>query len=98
MTICNREALAVVRMPTEAEEQLRAIHRQHEQLVKARKQLEAQGRSLMVNHGVEPIRNGESAVLLPIRNTPGSNESALVTQFKKRGVLTNIAARYLGWG
>jgi hypothetical protein len=44
MTICNREALAVVRMPTEAEEQLRAIHRQHEQLVKARKQLEAQGR------------------------------------------------------
>ena len=51
----NREALAVVRVPTEEEEQLRAIPRQREQLVKARKQLEAQGRSLMVNHGIEPV-------------------------------------------
>src|SRR5205823_10486793 len=39
------------------EEQLRAIHRQRERLVKARKQLEAQGRSLMVNHGLEPVQN-----------------------------------------
>ena len=31
-------------------------HRQREQLVKARKQLEAQGRSLMVNHGLEPVQ------------------------------------------
>jgi transposase len=30
----NREALALVRVPTEKEEQLRAIHRQREQLVK----------------------------------------------------------------
>src|ERR1700693_100503 len=52
----NREALALVRVPTEKEEQLRAIHRQREQLVKARKQLEAQGRSLMVNHGIEPVQ------------------------------------------
>src|SRR6266404_6172719 len=51
----NRDALAPVRVPTEKEEQLRAIHRQREQLVKARKQLEAQGRSLMVNHGMEPV-------------------------------------------
>jgi transposase len=51
----NREALALVRVPTEQEEELRAIHRQREQLVKARKQLEAQGRSLMVNHGIEPV-------------------------------------------
>ena len=51
----NREALALVRVPTEQEEQLRAIHRQREQLVKTRKRLEAQGRSLMVNHGIEPI-------------------------------------------
>jgi transposase len=51
----NREALALVRVPTEEEEQVRAIHRQREQLVKARKQLEAQGRSLMVNHGLEPV-------------------------------------------
>jgi len=50
----NRDALALVRVPTEEEEQKRAIHRQREQLVKARKQLEAQGRSLMVNHGFEP--------------------------------------------
>jgi transposase len=52
----NRDALALVRVPTEKEEQLRAIHRQREQLVKARKQLEAQGRSLMVNHGIEPVQ------------------------------------------
>ena len=53
----NRHALATVRVPTEEEEQLRAIHRQREQLVGARKRLEAQGRSLMVNHGVEPVQN-----------------------------------------
>src|SRR5436309_1089724 len=53
----NSEALALVRVPTEEEEQKRAIHRQREQLVKARKQLEAQGRSLMVNHGMEPLSN-----------------------------------------
>ena len=53
----NRDALAIVRVPMEEEEQARAIHRQREQLVKARKQLEAQGRSLMVNHGVEPVQN-----------------------------------------
>src|SRR3984893_3590789 len=53
----NRDALALVRVPTEEEEQLLAIHRQREQLVKARKQLEAQGRSLMVNHGLEPVQN-----------------------------------------
>ena len=52
----NRAALALVRVPTEKEEQLRAIHRQREQLVKARKRLEAQGRSLMVNHGIEPVQ------------------------------------------
>src|SRR5436190_5113370 len=39
------------------EEQARAIHRQREQLVKVRKQLEAQGRSLLVNHGIEPVQN-----------------------------------------
>src|SRR5437870_4029487 len=53
----NRDALALVRVPTEQEEQQRAIHRQREQLVKARKQLEAQGRSLMVNHGLEPVKS-----------------------------------------
>jgi transposase len=53
----NGEALALVRVPSEKEEQLRALHRQREQLVKARKQLEAQGRSLMVNHGMEPVKS-----------------------------------------
>jgi transposase len=53
----NREALAIVRVPTEREEQLRAIHRQREQLVITRKRLEAQGRSLMVNHGIEPTQH-----------------------------------------
>src|SRR3984893_6028118 len=51
----NRDALAMVRVPTEEEEQKRAIHRQREQLVKARKRLEGQGRSLLVNHGIEPV-------------------------------------------
>ena len=51
----NQEALARVRVPSEEEEQLRAIHRQREQLVRTRKQLEAHGRSLMVNHGIEPV-------------------------------------------
>jgi transposase len=53
----NHAALALVRVPSEEEEQLRAIHREREQLIKARKQLEAQGRSLMVNHGIEPLKN-----------------------------------------
>jgi len=53
----NRDALAIVRVPTEEEERSRAIHRQREQLVKARKQLEAQGRSLLVHHGLEPVQN-----------------------------------------
>src|SRR5207249_5483592 len=53
----NRDAMALVRVPTEEEERSRAIHRQREQLVGARKRLEAQGRSLMVNHGVDPVQN-----------------------------------------
>jgi transposase len=52
----NRAALALVRVPSEEEEQARALHRQREQLVKVRKVLEAQGRSLLVNHGVEPVQ------------------------------------------
>jgi transposase len=51
----NQAELAVVRVPSEREEQLRALHRQREQLVRIRKQLEAQGRSLLVNYGCEPV-------------------------------------------
>jgi transposase len=53
----NHCALAVVRVPTEKEERLRAIHRQREQLVKARKQLEAHGRSLLLNQGFDPVQH-----------------------------------------
>lgn len=53
----NQEALALVRVPTTEEEQARAIHRQRGQLIKARKQLAAQGRSLMVHHGIEPVKS-----------------------------------------
>ena len=53
----NSDVLALVRVPTEEEEQSRALHRQREQLVKVRMQLQAQGRSLMVNHGIEPLKN-----------------------------------------
>jgi len=53
----NGAALALVRVPSEEEERSRAIHRQREQLVKVRKVLEAQGRSLMVNQGMEPLKN-----------------------------------------
>ena len=52
----NRDALAIVRVPLKKRNN-RAHHRQREQLVGARKRLEAQGRSLLVNHGVEPVQN-----------------------------------------
>jgi len=52
----NRHALALVRVPSEEEEQARALHREREQLVNVRKVLEAQGRSLLVNHGMEPVQ------------------------------------------
>src|SRR5438034_2968949 len=52
----NRDALALVRVPTEEEERSRAMHRQREQLVGARKRLEAQGRSILVNHGLDPVQ------------------------------------------
>jgi transposase len=47
----NDRALAVVRVPTEAEEQKRAYKRQRQQLREQRLSLAAQGRSLMLLHG-----------------------------------------------
>ena len=47
----NSRELAVIRVPTEVEEQARHVSRQREQLVRHRQKLEAQGRSLLVNHG-----------------------------------------------
>ena len=47
----NERALAVVRVPTEAEEQKRAHKRQRQQLREQRLSLAAQGRSLILLHG-----------------------------------------------
>jgi transposase len=48
----NRHALAVVRVPTPAQELARAQSRQREQLLAHRLRLEAQGRSLLLFHGL----------------------------------------------
>jgi transposase len=46
----NTRELAVIRVPTEEEEQRRHVHRQRESLVRARTKLQAQGRCLLINH------------------------------------------------
>src|SRR5438876_1021232 len=91
----NRDALAIVRVPSEEEEQLRAIHRQREQLVKARKQLEAQGRRLLVNHGLEPVQNWwkpRTFAALPVpqwmRELLGNSQPILLALQEKIAVLT----------
>ena len=48
----NTRELAVIRVPTEAEEEARHVSRQREQLVRLRQKLEAQGRSLLVSHAL----------------------------------------------
>ena len=48
----NHEALVKVRIPTEKEEDQRALSRQRDQMMKARKQFEAQGRSLLYFKGL----------------------------------------------
>src|SRR5213595_1756977 len=48
----NTRELAVIRVPTEAEEQARHVSRQREQLVRHRQKLEAQGRSLLISHSL----------------------------------------------
>lgn len=48
----NTRELAVIRVPTEEEEQARHVSRQREQLVHHRQKLEAQGRSLLINHAL----------------------------------------------
>ncbi|MGC3989415.1 MAG: transposase [Chthoniobacteraceae bacterium] len=45
----NTKELAVIRVPSEAEEQARHLHRQREALVRARTKMQAQGRGLLVN-------------------------------------------------
>jgi transposase len=91
----NGDALAPVRVPSEEEEQARAIHRQREQLVKVRKQLEAHGRSLMVNHGLEPVkswwkRRNFTALPVPawIKELLGNTQPVLLALHEKIGALT----------
>jgi len=48
----NTRELAVIRVPTEEEEQDRHVSRQREQLVRLRQKLEAQGRSLLISHSL----------------------------------------------
>ena len=48
----NDEALVKVRIPTELEEDQRAVCRQRDQFMKARKRVEAQGRSLLYFKGL----------------------------------------------
>jgi transposase len=91
----NRVALAIVRVPTEEEERSRAIHRQREQLVGARKRLEAQGRSLLVNHGLDPVQNWwkpRTFAALPVpqwmRELLGNSQPILLALQEKIAVLT----------
>ncbi len=91
----NRDALAIVRVPTKEEERSRAIHRQREQLVKARKQMEAQGRSLMVNHGIEPVKSwwkkgNFSALSVPawMKQLLGNTQPIVLALQEKIGALT----------
>ena len=48
----NTRELAVIRVPSEQEEQARHVSRQRGQLVHHRQKLEAQGRSLLINHAL----------------------------------------------
>ena len=48
----NTKELAVIRVPTPEEELARHVSRQREQLVRARQKLQAQGRTLLVSHGL----------------------------------------------
>jgi transposase len=48
----NTRELAVIRVPSEEEEQARHVSRQREQLVRHRQKLEAQGRSLLICHSL----------------------------------------------
>jgi len=48
----NTRELAVIRVPTEEQEQARHVSRQRTQLVHHRQKLEAQGRSLLISHAL----------------------------------------------
>ena len=53
----NKKELAVIRVPSEKEEQARHEHRIRQQLVRERKRLQAEGRSLLMLHRQPDIAN-----------------------------------------
>jgi transposase len=53
----NEGALQLVRIPTQAQEQARLVSRQHDQLVKERKRLAAQGNALLLSQGYGSCKN-----------------------------------------
>ena len=53
----NEEALQLVRVPTEAQEQARLASRQHDQLVEERKRLGAKGNALLLSQGFGSCKN-----------------------------------------
>jgi transposase len=54
----DRQMMRLVRVPSEQEEQLRAHSRQYDQLVRQRKALSAQGRSLTLSQGFSSMVDG----------------------------------------
>jgi transposase len=53
----NQDALQLVRIPTEEQERTRLVSRQHDQLVKERKRLAAEGNSLLMSQGFGSCSN-----------------------------------------
>jgi transposase len=53
----NERALQLARVPTEEQEQIRAWSRQHDQLVKERKRIGAQGNALLLSQGYGSWKN-----------------------------------------
>src|SRR5262249_26061986 len=54
----NTRELALIRVPSQEEEQARHVSRQRGQLVHHRQKLEAQGRSLLINHALPAPAHG----------------------------------------
>ncbi len=70
----NDEALVPVRIPSEVEEDQRAVSRQRDQLLKARKQFEAQGAACSSSRGSTAPAIGGAAVK-PTGNRPSSSRA-----------------------
>ncbi len=90
----NRDALAIVRVPSEEEEQARAIHRQREQLVKARKQLEAHA-ALPAPQWMKELLGNSQPILLALQQkiaalTIQLQSAAAPKQPRGLGLMTSV--------